>query len=77
MKRKLIGYDAFEKIQSESLTNVQAELEAAAGPLNRTMPSAPRPCGVAIATIVSSVANISLAPTRARRVGAPLTSSLR
>jgi hypothetical protein len=33
MKRKLIGYDAFEKIQSESLTNVQAELEAAAGPL--------------------------------------------
>lgn len=37
MKRKLIGYDAFNKIKTESLSNVQKELEGAAGLLARTL----------------------------------------
>jgi hypothetical protein len=37
MKRKLIDYDSFEKIKSESLTNVQAELEAAGEMLAETL----------------------------------------
>ena len=37
MKRKLIGYDAFNKIKTESLSNVQRELEGAADLLARTL----------------------------------------
>jgi hypothetical protein len=37
MKRKLIGYDAFNKIKTESLSNVQGELEGAADLLARTL----------------------------------------
>lgn len=37
MKRKLIGYDAFNKIKTESLSNVQKELEGAADLLARTL----------------------------------------
>lgn len=37
MKRKLIGYDAFNKIKTESLSNVRSELEGAADLLARTL----------------------------------------
>jgi hypothetical protein len=37
MKRKLIGYDAFNKIKTESLSNVQKELDGAADLLARTL----------------------------------------
>lgn len=37
MKRKLIDFDAFQKLKTESLTNTQQELEAAAGLLARTL----------------------------------------
>jgi len=37
MKRKLIDYDSFEKMQAESLTNVQAELAAAGEMLSETL----------------------------------------
>ncbi len=37
MKRKLIDYDAFQKITTESLSNAQRELEAAAPLLARTL----------------------------------------
>lgn len=37
MKRKLINFDAFQKLKTESLTNTQQELEAAAPLLARTL----------------------------------------
>ena len=37
MKRKLIGYDALEKLQAESLTNVYAELNSASDLLAETL----------------------------------------
>lgn len=37
MKRKLIDFDAFQKLKTESLTNTQQELEAAAPLLARTL----------------------------------------